>query len=64
MFKQFAWVPDGTYDYTIYQTRYVIVDGNAKRVISRSWIEAGGPNDVGDELKVPWGSYPDFPAKS
>lgn len=63
MFKQFKWVPDGTYDYQEYLCRYIIVDGNATVVISKMWVDIGGPNNVSLELKQPWGSFPDFPPK-
>ena len=62
-FKQFKWVPDGTYDYNNFLVRYVIVDGNATTCISKMWVDQGGPNDVSLELKQPWGSFPDFPPK-
>lgn len=62
-FKQFAWVPDGTYDYEYFLTRYVIRDGNATVVISKVWVDKGGPDDVSYELKQPWGAFPDFPPK-
>lgn len=62
-FKQFGWVPDGTYDYNEYLCRYVIVSGNATKVISKMWVDEGGPNDVSLELKQPWGAFPDFPPK-
>lgn len=62
-FKQFGWVPDGTYDYEEYLVRYVIADGNARTVISKNWVDKGGPDDVSLELKQPWGSFPTFPPK-
>ena len=62
-FKQFGWVPDGTYDYNEYLCRYIIVSGNATKVISKMWVDMGGPVDVSSELKQPWGSFPDFPPK-
>lgn len=62
-FKQFGWVPDGTYDYQDYLVRYVIKDGNATRVISKMWVDIGGPDDVSSELKQPWGAFPNFPIK-
>ena len=34
-FKQFGWVPDGTYDFQEYLVRYVIKDGNATTVMSK-----------------------------
>lgn len=62
-FKMFAWVPDGTYDSEYYQVRYVIVDGNPRKVITKMWLDVGGPNDASDDLLVPWGIFPDFPPK-
>ena len=62
-FKQLAWVPDGTYDYTEYLVRYVIVDSNPKTVISKEWVDEGGHDTLPKELRQPWGSYPDFPPK-
>lgn len=62
-FKQFPWVPDGTYDYRNFLVRYVLKDGNATKVIAKSWVDMGGPDDVSSELKQPWGSFPDFPPK-
>lgn len=60
----YKWVPDGTYDSQSLQTRYVIRDGKPRTVISKSWIDNGGPSDVALDLKVPWGTYPDMPTKS
>ena len=60
----FKWVPDGTYDYAEFLTRYVIVDGNPTIVINKDWVQRGGPNDVSVELKQPWGTFPDIPLKS
>jgi hypothetical protein len=62
-FQQFKWVPDGTYDYDEYYVRYVIVNGNARIVISKMWLDVGGPDDVSEELRQPWGSFPNFPPK-
>lgn len=62
-FKMFPWVPDGVYDSSIYVTRYHVVDGNPSRVITKMWLDEGGPNDVSDFLKLPWGTYPDMPPK-
>ena len=59
----FNWVPDGTYDYSDYTTRYVMVNGNPIIVITKMWLDKGGPEDVSDELRQPWGSFPDFPPK-
>lgn len=61
--RMFPWVPDGTYDYSVFETRYVIVDGMPKIVINKRWVDIGGPDDVSSELKQPWGSFPDFPPK-
>jgi len=62
-FKMFKWVPDGTYDYSDFLTRYVIVDGNPTVVINKSWVDQGGPTSVTTELKQQWGAFPDIPAK-
>lgn len=62
-FKQFAWVPDGIYDYNKFLVRYVLKDGNPVIVISKMWVDKGGPDDVSLQLKQPWGSFPDFPPK-
>lgn len=62
-FKMFAWVPDGTYDYSEYLTRYVIRNGNPKTVITKMWLDNGVPDDVQLELRQPWGAFPDFPPK-
>jgi hypothetical protein len=62
-FKQFPWVPDGTYDYTTFLVRYKIIDGNAKTVIAKDWVDKGGPDTVSSDMRVPWGTYPDFPPK-
>jgi len=43
--------------------RYVIVGGNATKVISKMWVDKGGPDDVSLELKQQWGAFPDFPPK-
>ena len=62
-FKMFRWVTDGTYDYNEFLCRYVIVNGNPIIVIAKQWVDSGGPNDVSEELKQPWGSFPDMPPK-
>ena len=62
-FKMFKWVPDGTYDYSDFLTRYVIVSGNPTVVINRAWVNSGGPEGVSAELKQVWGSFPDMPPK-
>ncbi len=49
-FKMFKWVPDGTYDYSGYLVRYVIVDCNPVTTIAKEWLDRGGPDDVSDEL--------------
>lgn len=63
MFQQFKWVPDGIYDYEDYLVRYVIVNGNPTKVISKMWVDIGGPDDVPDEMRQPWGTFPSFPPK-
>lgn len=59
----FSWVPDGTYDYREYTTRYVMVKGNPIIVITKMWLDKGGPEDASEELRQPWGTFPDFPPK-
>ena len=60
----FNYVPDGTYDNCDLLTRYVIYNGRPLTVISKAWLDAGGPTpDVDEKLKLPWGSYPDMPKK-
>ena len=62
-FKMFKWVPDGTYDYSEFLVRYVIVKHNPVTVITKSWVDQGGPDNVSDALRQPWGTFPDFPLK-
>lgn len=62
-FKQFPWVPDGTYDYQNFLVRYVVKDGLPTTAIAKSWVDLGGPDHVSYELKQPWGAFPDFPPK-
>ncbi len=64
MSKQYPWVTvDGIYDHREYSVRYNIVDGNAKTVISKMWLDKGGPASCTEAELKPWGTYPDFPAK-
>ena len=62
-FKMFKWVPDGTYDYSEFLVRYVIVKHNPVTVITKEWVDQGGPDNVSDALRQPWGTFPDFPLK-
>lgn len=62
-FKMFKWVPDGTYDYSEFLVRYVIVKHNPITVITKEWVDQGGPDNVSDALRQPWGTFPDFPLK-
>lgn len=62
-FKQFGWVPDGTYDHRVFLVRYQIVNGNPICVIAKSWVDEGGPDHVQSELKQVWGTFPDVPPK-
>lgn len=59
----FVWVPDGIYDNTEYLIRYEIKSGWPTTVISKIWLDKGGPADVEDHFKLPWGAYPDTPPK-
>ena len=63
-FKMFKWVPDGTYDYSEFLVRYVIINSNPTVVITKAWVDQGGPNTVSSELRQPWGAFPDFPPKT
>lgn len=63
-FQMFKWVDhDGIYDHKEFLVRYHIVHGNPHVVISKMWLDAGGPADVSQEYLLPWGSYPDLPPK-
>lgn len=59
----FAWVPDGIYDYSKYAVRYKIVDGMYTHVVSKMWCDSGGEGIPQEELRKPWGFYPDIPPK-
>lgn len=61
--KQFPWVPDGVYDHSTFQVRYVVNQGYIMFNISKMWVDKGGPDDVDESLKLPWGTYPDIPEK-
>lgn len=61
--KMFAWVPDGTYDYSGTLIRYVVANGMPTITITKQWVDSGGPADVSNELRQPWGSFPDMPPK-
>ena len=62
-FKMFAWVPDGVYDSAYYCVRYSVLNGNPHKVITKTWLDEGGPAELDDHLKLSWGSYPDMPPK-
>jgi hypothetical protein len=62
-FKMFRWVPDGTYDYSEFLVRYVLVSGNPTIVIAKQWLDKGGPEKIAAILKQPWGAFPDLPTK-
>jgi hypothetical protein len=61
--KQFPWVPDGVYDCSKYQVRYQIVQGFVMIVISKMWLDNGGPENTDMALRLPWGTYVDLPEK-
>jgi len=56
-------VPDGIYDDKYRFCRYNIVNENYTIVISKTWLEQGGPAYLEPHLKLAWGSYPDVPPK-
>lgn len=62
-FKMFGWVPDGIWDYEDWLVRYEIFDGNPINVVSKMWIDKGGPRLIEEKLRFPWGAYPTFPPK-
>lgn len=62
-FKMFGWVSDGVYDKRDFMIRYQVRDGNPTTVISKSWLDTGGPATLDASLRVPFGSYPDMPPK-
>lgn len=60
----YKWVPPGIYDHQEEQVRRLIVEGGRpKIVIAKMWLDQGGPEDVDPALKLPWGTYPNFPPK-
>jgi hypothetical protein len=59
----FKWAPDGIYDHLKYEVRYLISGGRQTIVISKLWLDKGGPEGVDSSLLVPWGTYPDMPPK-
>lgn len=61
--KMFAWVPDGTYDTNGTWTRHVVVNGMPTYTITKQWVDNGGPDDATEELRQPWGAFPEFPPK-
>lgn len=61
--KQFPWVPDGVYDHSGYEVRYVVEQGFIMLNMSKMWIDSGGPDDVDIALRLPWGTYNDMPPK-
>lgn len=61
--KQFPWVPDGVYDHSHFQVRYEVVQGFVMTVISKMWVDKGGPEGVDMALRLPWGTYVDMPEK-
>lgn len=61
--RMFPWVPDGVYDFQAFAVRYVIVDGMPETIISKIWLDVGGPDNVSSSLRQAWGAFPDFPPK-
>ena len=52
-------VPDGIYDFEEMECRWrdVVVDGCAIYTISKMWLDQGGPVDLPEEMRYPWGTY-------
>jgi len=54
------WLSDGVYDESFGSSRVVVIDGVTCFIISKPWIDDGGPDDLPHEItKPPWGSFPD-----
>jgi len=51
--------PDGVYDKQDQECKWrdVIVDGCTILIISKMWLDKGGPVDLPEELRYPWGTY-------
>lgn len=64
-FKPFPTAPDGSiYDHKDFEVRYGFVyNGYPMYVISKTWLDQGGPVDCPAELLVEWGTYPDPPPR-
>jgi hypothetical protein len=64
-FRPFPTAPDGaTYDHKDFQVRYGLVYyGYPMYIISKMWLDKGGPVDCPPELLVQWGTYPEPPPK-
>lgn len=51
--------PDGIYDLEDRgcKTREIIIDGCVMIRISKMWLDKGGPVDLPEEIRYPWGTY-------
>jgi len=52
-------VPDGIYDLQEGQCKWrdVIINGCILHTISKMWLDQGGPVDLPEEFRYPWGTY-------
>lgn len=50
---------DGIYDFDKngHKWRDVIINGCTIYTISKMWLDKGGPVDLPEELRYPWGTY-------
>jgi len=53
--------PDGVYDKQDQGCKWrdIIVDGCVIYTISSMWLDQGGPVDLPEEFRYPWGTYLD-----
>lgn len=59
-----AWVPDGAYDYGAHCLRMFIWNGFCYLSAAKMWVDDQEKNKrLPEWMQVPWGSYPELPAK-
>ena len=52
-------VPDGIYDLQEGECKWrdIIINGCVIYTISKMWLDKGGPVDLPEEFRYPWGTY-------
>ena len=52
-------VPDGIYDLQEGECKWrdIIINGCVMYTISKMWLDKGGPVDLPEEFRYPWGTY-------